>query len=536
MSTVFHLAYQDLHPGSDGNAFLSSLGSYQTYDSRRLHERDVDPLWLPPRQEMQGMLSELRCFIQDGNGNWPSGGIAWWGDLSSIPGLPPMESEPHAVARDNCRHLAFYHTAFAVVSQALTTPTRGREVQTDLSEYAFSRACLLLGNPLDITRFTIDDVAALSLMGFYLIEMNRRDAAYMYISNAMHISIMHGAHRGWVDESGKRVFWTLYVLDRWLSCLMGRPPAIMDDAIRLPLPCDAPSMPPAAGLRAHVELSRISGHIVCNTYRVSPWENKTGPARHFDDAIRMLDQWQEGLPPILQLSSNGMSDDPACCLLHMAYNQLIILTIRPVFFAAVKKTFAERLVTKQSSINSHPQLSHLRRCIVAAEHNIRLARHTLALNHPRKLLQSGLHFIFNAAICLMLQQLIYIEDVAPKDPHARDHDLDFVIARFEEESQVGSNYGRDCAAVLRDLRALVQRLQVRMDQCLASARSGEPTHQLVHAPAMTRAPMEIGQPWPQKVGSEVLQQPIHIEEGHTLYEEIVSWIDDDWQPYGAYLI
>lgn len=536
MSTVFHLAYHDIHPGSDGSAFLSSLGRYQTYDSRRLHERDVDPLWLPSRHEMQVMLSELRYFIQDGNGNWPSGGIAWWGDLSSVPGLPPMESEPHAVARDNCRHLAFYHTAFAVASQALTTPTRGPEAQTDLSEYYFSRACLLLGNPLDITRFTINDVTALALMGFYLIEMNRRDAAYMYISNAMHISIMHGAHRGWVDESGKRVFWTLYVLDRWLSCLMGRPPAIMDDAIRLPLPCDAPSMPPAAGLRAHVELSRISGHIVCNTYRVSPWEKKTGPARHSEDAIRMLDQWQEGLPPILQLSSNGMSDDPACCLLHMGYNQLIILTIRPVFFAAVKKTFAERLVTRQSSINSHPQLSHLRRCIVAAEHNIRLARHILALNHPRKLLQSGLHFIFNAAICLMLQELIYIEDVAPKDPHARDHDLDFVIARFEEESQVGSNYGRDCAAVLLGLRALIQRLRAPMDQCLASARPGESTHQLVHAPAMTRTPMEIGQPWPQKVGSEVLQQPIHIEQGHTLYEEIVSWIDDDWQPYGAYLI
>ncbi|KAK7421664.1 hypothetical protein QQX98_002131 [Neonectria punicea] len=530
MSTVFHLAYHDRHPGADGTAFLSSLGRYQTYDSRPLHERHVDPSWLPSRHGMLAMLSELRCFIQDGNGNWPGGGIYWWGHMSTAPGLPPMDSKPHAARRDVCRHLAFYHTAFAVVSQVSTTPAQAPELQTGLSEDYFSRACLLLGNPLDITRFTIDDVAALALMGFYLIEMNRRDAAYMYVSNAMHISIMHGAHRGWVDESGKRVFWTLYVLDRWLSCLMGRPPTIMDDAIRLPLPCDAPSMSPAAGLRAHVELSRISGHIVCNTYRVSPWGNKTGSVRQFEDAIRMLDQWLEGLPPILQLSGDGLSDDPACCLLHMGYNQLIILTIRPVFFAAVKKTFAEQLVTRQSSLNSHPQLSHLKRCVVAAERNIRLARHILALNHPRKLLQAGLHFIFNAAICLMLQQLIYMKDVAPKDPHARDHDLDFVIARFEEESHVGSNYGRDCAAVLRDLRALVQRLRVPVDQGLESARPSEST---MHAAAET---MEMGHPWPQKIGYDALQQPIHVEQGHTLYEELVSWIDDDWQPYGAYLI
>ncbi|KAH7130011.1 hypothetical protein B0J13DRAFT_627143 [Dactylonectria estremocensis] len=517
MSTVFHLAYRDLQPGVEGSAFLSSLGRYQTYDSRRLHERDVDPLWLPQRHEMQLMLSESRFFIQDGNGNWPSGGIYWWGDLSSVPSLPPIDPNSHPVARENCRHLAFYHTVFAVASQASKTPAQRPPLPPNVSEYYFSRACLLLGNPLDITRFTINDVTTLALMGFYLIEMNRRDAAYMCVSNAMHISIMHGTHRGWVDESGTRIFWTLYVLDRWLSCLMGRPPTIMDDAIRLPLPCDAPSMPSAAGLKAHVELSRISGHIVCNTYRVSPGEKWTGSVRHSEDAIRMLDQWQENLPPILQLSANGLSDDPACCLLHMGCNQLLILTIRPVFFAAVKKTFAERLVTRQSSLNSHPQLSHLRRCVIAAEHNIRLARHILALNHPRKLLQAGLHFIFNAAICLMLQDLIYIEDVTPKDPHARDHDLDFVIARFEEESQVESNYGRDCAAVLRDLRALVQRLQAPIKQRVVNARPGELPQQLGQGLAATRTTnIQMGQPWPQKAASNILQQPIHVEQGHTL--------------------
>jgi hypothetical protein len=36
----------------------------------------------------------------------------------------------------------------------------------------------------------------------------------------------------------------------------------------------------------------------------------------------MLDQWLENLPPILQLSEPGLSDDPACCLLHMGYNQV----------------------------------------------------------------------------------------------------------------------------------------------------------------------------------------------------------------------
>ena len=241
MSTVLPLAYNNYNVQADESTFLLSRGSYQTYDSRPLNERDVDPLRLPSGPEMRHMLSELRSFIQDGNGNWPSGGIYWWGDLGSLP-PDPLISPPNININhlDACRHLAFYNSAFAIVTQATTTemPTTG--TGTYPSEYFFTRARLLLGNPLDITRFTVNDVAAVALMGFYLIEMNRRDAACMCVSNAMHISIMHGAHRGWVDEKGKRVFWTLYILDRWLSCLMGRPPTIMDDAIRLPPPYDSP--------------------------------------------------------------------------------------------------------------------------------------------------------------------------------------------------------------------------------------------------------------------------------------------------------
>ncbi|RGP65972.1 transcription factor [Fusarium longipes] len=475
MTTVLPLAYQNLRPGSDGSAFLSSLGRYQTYDSRPLLGRDVDPTWFPSHLEMDTMLSELRYFIQDGNGNWPSGGIYWWGNLST-PVIPPLERDPPAVRLTKCRPLALYQTAFALVSQAITVPPRDVLEDSHPSQSYFSRARTLLGNPLDITRFTPNEVAALTLMGFYLIEVNRRDAAYMCVSSAMHISIMHGAHRGWLDESGKRVFWTLYVLDRYLSCLMGRPPTIMDDAIRLEPPCDAPSMPPADGLKAHVELSRISSHI------------------------------------------------------------LIILTIRPVFFALVKKSFAEKLVSRQCSLSAHPQLPHLKRCIASAEHNIRLARQILLVNQPRKLLQAGLHFIFNAAIVLMLQQLV--EDLLPpsRTEKARSLDLDFVIARFEDESRVGSNYGRDCATVLRDLRVLVQRLPIPVDIGAATRSINMAQASTTYDPIANRTTVDMGQSWPDKLSSEALQQPVLVDQSHMLYNELVSWIDVDWQSYNGYLI
>jgi hypothetical protein len=326
MNTVFPLAFQNWDPNSAAasNRFLESLGKYQTYDSRPLRAPDVavNPLGLPDRNETARLLAELQYFIQDGNGTFASGGIFWWGDLNKL----PQNLDPNmAAGLDQHRHLAFYHAAFAVASRASVVQTLDFHPDGSMGEDYFARASMLLGSPFDISRYTIMDVAVLGLMGFYLIEMNRRDAAYMYISVAMHISIMHGVHRGWVlDERGKRVFWTLYILDRWLSCLMGRPPTILDDAIRLPLPCDVPSMPSAAGLRAHVELSRISGHIVCNTYRIAPWKHTSdGAAKHVDEAMHMLGRWINHLPQCLQLAhTEDMTDDPAVCVLHMAYNQV----------------------------------------------------------------------------------------------------------------------------------------------------------------------------------------------------------------------
>src|SRR5690606_29310916 len=71
----------DYDGSQPGRTFLGSLGSYQTYDSRPLQIHSVDPMWLPSRTSMTVLLTELRYFAQDGNGDFPSGGIFYWGDL-----------------------------------------------------------------------------------------------------------------------------------------------------------------------------------------------------------------------------------------------------------------------------------------------------------------------------------------------------------------------------------------------------------------------------------------------------------------------
>lgn len=504
MSTIFPLAFNggSIPAYGTGNTFLASVGRYQTSDSRPLPAPNVSPLWLPPRKKVLEKLGQVRGFIQDGG---MSGGIYFWGDLSSFPdgssyGAVPRIASP---TEDLVAHrgLAFYHAALAYASLfGPATPNSKQE-----GELSFACARILLGNPLEVSTYSSSDIATMALMGMYMVEMNRRDAAYMYITTAMHISIMQGIHRGCgTDEHGKRIFWTVYVLDRWISCLMGRPPTIMDDAIRLDGPHDVPSMPSPVGLGAHIALSRISGHIVCNTYRIprNAWAD-AGPAinrvSHVDKTLQLLTNWLRDLPKELCISYETPPQDRPLCTLHMSYNQLLILTIRPVFLIAVRRAVADRFISQprqqqsgqagagpqqqqqqdhpdgsSSPLNRriarppfrtrsagveghHPQIGLFRKCSEAARRNLRLGRWLANISPASKLLLPDLHCVFNAAIMLLLHQIAFV-DLEPADAP----DIEFAFKAFSSEAAVGDTYATDCLRVMQDLASLVYKLRALM--------------------------------------------------------------------------
>lgn len=236
--------YGQLTPG-ELSSVRHTVGRCHTSDSKPLPSSDADVFWLPPAPTSRAMLALLRSFIQDGSDDspYPSGGIYWWGGLSSTPSVPVSSGHVETDIR-SARRLAFYQTALGVACRIASTrpPSPGHPAAavSDRSDVYFARAAVLLGNPLDVSRCSVGEVSVLTLMAYYLLETDRREAACLYVSLATRISMALGVHRGHVDERGRRIFWTLYVLDRWLSCLMGRPPSIPDEAIRLPLPADAP--------------------------------------------------------------------------------------------------------------------------------------------------------------------------------------------------------------------------------------------------------------------------------------------------------
>lgn len=211
---------------------------------------------------------------------------------------------------------------------------------------------------------------------------------------------------------------------------------------------------------ANIELARISGFIVRETYGIAPqYPRAAGSEANVEVALKMLYDWQSRLPEKLQNPLEQIPLDPACCTLHMSYNQLIILTTRPVFFASVKRAVAEQVLSDLSSSRETSHETHTHTCTEAARRNMDLARLLQSTN--RNWLQSGLHFLFNAAVVLLLGRISSAckdnvdSDRATEGPHAAD--IGFAIHVFEQEARTGTNYPRDCCRVLQDLNVLTDR-------------------------------------------------------------------------------
>lgn len=94
-------------------------------------------------------------------------------------------------------------------------------------------------------------VETLAYVGYFMQNMNRRDAAFLYIGMALRMAISLGLHQEvagtGLDEITKehrrRVWWSIYSLDRIVSVKSGNPITIQDEDIGIAMPSKLPRSP-----------------------------------------------------------------------------------------------------------------------------------------------------------------------------------------------------------------------------------------------------------------------------------------------------
>ncbi|CAI6099132.1 unnamed protein product, partial [Clonostachys chloroleuca] len=107
-------------------------------------------------------------------------------------------------------------------------------------------------------------------LALYLQSIDHRNSAYTYLGLGLRIALSQGLHRDLGVENrdhkeavqDRSAWWTLYILDRKFSSLMGAPNSLHDEDISAPFPQPNRSIQKSTTLEMHVKLSRLIAKIL----------------------------------------------------------------------------------------------------------------------------------------------------------------------------------------------------------------------------------------------------------------------------------
>lgn len=298
-----HVSYMTAQsfPNDPTFSFTSVTSSYYTHDSLPLSLPVTDPYTLPPKAPVLKLLEAFLKFCACGTASHAvdGGGIFHWFnprqlylEIESLYDATTYNpSLPGEVSSVDYTSLCTVNMVLALSCQVMATSSASSPIEDELagltppwrpfvpgpgpasphidqaythpreqpSAYPsgsantlpgmtfFARAKLLFVNPVE--EASLPSLRITTLMSFYLLSANRRDAAYMYIGLAVRMAVAHGLHRTWrkgewvsggigrysgaglqdssvpnsegqlrkriEHEERKREFWNIYVLDRF---------------------------------------------------------------------------------------------------------------------------------------------------------------------------------------------------------------------------------------------------------------------------------------------------------------------------------
>ncbi|KAJ0104007.1 Proline utilization trans-activator [Diaporthe amygdali] len=258
-------------------------------------------------------------------------------------------------------------------------------------------------------------VETLALVGFFMQNLNRRDAASLYIGSALRMAITLGLHQeptsSSLDQHAKehrrRVWWSVYSLDRIHCVKSGNPITIHDDDIGVELPSRLPNEPefcPAVVLRHYTKLSQINGQIMTSIYRRKP---KSGPSLMVavQSIILALSQWQQELPDELRFEPIKLSTSRESVSTLLYYSQCIHMTARPLLFHVVQARLRGGLADKESDWRkglTQTTINVIEMCVFAAKDTINMMTIAAQKNLVATYGYMDSDYAFSAAIVLVM--------------------------------------------------------------------------------------------------------------------------------------
>lgn len=285
-------------------------------------------------------------------------------------------------------------------------------------------------------------IQALLLMSFYMLAKSKRNTAFALVGMAARSAQALGLHReetmvifGPEEQQARKNLWrSLFVIDRLLSCSLGRPTAISESD------CSGDTLHPAepssdsifaqngntranfnetgaCALEAAVRSCSVIGQILKQVYQQR--KISTRLAQEIADTCKT---WPRALPTVLhwrQASSATASQGVAILHVNLFYCHSIILLTRP-FFLYILNMETQRQVSQASSGSRAPR-PYLRMekfseaCVIASTHTILLVQNAFDAGYLSRRNPAVIYFLFAAALVILSNEFASLYRVDAPD-------------------------------------------------------------------------------------------------------------------------
>lgn len=303
-------------------------------------------------------------------------------------------------------------------------------------------------------------VETLALVGYFMQNLNRRDAAFLYVGMALRMAITLGLHQessnadldDAAQERRRRVWWSIYSLDRIQSVKSGNPITIHDEDIGVALPSRLPEEPEycaAVVLTHYTKLSQICGEITVRIYRRAPKSGSELMAA-VKKIIMSLSQWQRELPEQLRFDPArlSISRESVSTLLH--YSQCINMTARPLLFHVVQKRLKSGPADKEQDWKeslTQTTVKVIEMCVAAARDTINMMTIAAQKNLVATYGYMDSEHAFSAAIVLVMVCVAFPTD------QRNTNSMDAALELLRSMSQRGNSHMAARFELLDRLRA-----------------------------------------------------------------------------------
>lgn len=214
----------------------------------------------------------------------------------------------------------------------------------------------------------------LCLLSLFLEASDIRSGAWGYIGQAARIALQQGMNREF--ESGiltecdirhrTKLWWTVYIIDRKITYLMGTPLMLHDLDITIPKPAFNSVDDSTSAFSFHIHLSSQLGHVLKIVYGI---QGILGT--NFISGVQSILQNLADIYP--EMNKRFKVDLPGtvsreAASLHMLYNQCIIVAIRPLLLCLLEN----KLKSKHALSLSDAVVSLLKVCVESAVQVIKI--------------------------------------------------------------------------------------------------------------------------------------------------------------------